>query len=137
MLITNEWLDDQGLEGVDADIETSLIEYGFAYKPVEEEVFFANEQGERFDVDYEFIYGIGYGEDGNYNKFDKAHMTTKEFVELIEEDWFDLNDVLEFTGMKKNDFINLFPLSVYDCISYYGYQSIFGDSYGGFELEFK
>lgn len=114
-------------EGVDADLETSLFEYGLIWH--EEE-----------DGAYKFIYGVDMAMDETgewvYNLFDYAYMSAADFKELVEESWFGLDRLLKSFGLSsKNEFIKGFPWSVYEAVAYQGAENIFGSSYYPFKIE--
>ncbi len=114
-------------EGVDVSLEISLFEYGILWKLIDEE-----------QEEYKFIYGVGLKESENgfeYSLFDWATMGKKEWVELLEEDWVELDEVCNFCGMSKEEIKNNWPYGIYDLISYYGYENVFGSSYYPFEIK--
>ena len=130
-MITDRNIDEY--TGPDIDIDTSLFEYGLGWKEIPMETFFYGDVPKK---KYEFIYGIGYDDNANYNKFDSATMDYFEFIELINDGWIDLNSVLSSIGISEAEFMGNFPNSVGDLISYYGYEEIFGTSYWeGFEIK--
>ena len=98
--------------GSDANLEISLFEQGLIWK--------FNE----VDSDYHFIYKI------NDNLFDSGCIGSIE-----ELDWIDLKKIMSFTGLSLSEWIDS-PLyyQVADIISYYGFECVFGSSYGS---EFK
>jgi hypothetical protein len=111
-----EWNHDK-LEGVDADIETSLKEYGIAWIIEEKETL--------------FYYGIRY-EGQDFNRFDFCSLSNdidiKEEYDWIEEtDW---QSIVRYVGMDMNEWLEL-PLTaqIFDLMQYYGYQNIFGECY--------
>jgi hypothetical protein len=121
--------DFRGFSGVDVSIETSLLEYGIAWK-----------LKSKRKQEYIFCYGIGIAENENretlYNRFSFSWMTKKEFVGLVNESWFNIDSVLKTCGIaSKQEFIDNFPYSVSDAISYHGTENIFGSDYfGGFHI---
>jgi hypothetical protein len=117
--------ENAGFNGIDASLETSLFEYGL--------IWHENDQ----DGDTKLIFGINY--DGeSYNQFDYGFYNEKEFTDLIESSWFNLDDILSFISNTKENWLNTnLGNRIFDCISYYGYENIFGSSYGGFIIERK
>lgn len=114
-----------GFEGVDADLATSLFEYGIAWLKGESETV--------------FVYGIGmsekeYGE-CYYSKFDRCSFDNDTDV-FTEFDFADFDAVCQYVGTSKEDFQNLeLEMKVEVLMSYYGYENIFGSSYWeGFEI---
>jgi len=109
-------------EGIDADLETSLFEYGLIWKLT--------------DGEYKFIYGVGYNDDGEeYNRFDWA---TEEADIDPKEEWnfADWGDICFFVGQTETKFFaQPLPQIVFDLILYYGYENIFGSSYYPFAIE--
>ena len=105
------------IEGGDADIETSLVEYGLAWIIGEKETL--------------FYYGIGLEnvDEPLYNRFDFC--TIDNDIDIVQEyDWANFKDVLSFVGMDMDNWLAM-PLTqkISDLLSYYGYESIFGSSY--------
>ena len=108
-------------DGVDASLDIALYEYGLIWKEIN--------PGE-----YHFIYGVGH--DGcEYNSFDWADMTDKDWNELLNESWVDIEGVESFSGQTKQDLIDSFPYNVDTLLAYYGYENIFGSAYYPFEIE--
>jgi len=114
-------LENEGFEGCDADLDISLYEYGLIWKKEE-------------DDNYLFYYGTSLNNVGEYYLFDFAHMSKEDWIELLNESWVNMNDVLSFCDIKKKDFINNFPYDVNTMIMYYGYENIFGSSYNPFKI---
>ena len=120
--------DYKGYEGTDANIETSLFEYGL--------IWIKGTEGH--EKDYHFIYGVGMHEDKyngiEYNTFDWADIPIDTDPEK-EWDFVDWQAVCSFVGMDKKTFLSQpIPLIVYDLVSYYGYENILGSSYYPFEI---
>ena len=102
--------------GVDACIETSLFEYGLAWK-------------EESKDSYLFYYGIKYGDQGDYVTFDHCQLTKPESI-FIEFDWVNWESFLNTLGLTKSEFLMRdFPFQISDLLGYYGYENIFGSSY--------
>ena len=114
-------LEQLGYIGIDACLATSLFEYGMAWKEDDKQI--------------EFIYGIGLkGED--YNRFDRCSFALDLDV-YKEFDWADFEEVESFTEGTRGNFDALpLPQKIYDLVSYYGFENIFGSSYWeGFQIE--
>jgi len=114
-------LEKHGYAGIDACLATSLFEYGMAWKEENNQI--------------EFIYGIGVN-GTEYNKFDRCTFDTDLDV-YKEFDWADLEEVFLCMGSKKEDWDALpLPQKIYDIVSYYGFENVFGSSYWeGFQIE--
>ena len=106
------------LTGIDASIEISLGEYGFAWKEV--------------GGDYHIYYGIACDDNGDYTRFDWADIpkntgVRKEFDWITENDW---QYFLGFTGFTEEEFLEQpLPYKIWDLYRYFGYLNIFGESY--------
>lgn len=100
--------------GNDVNLETSLYEYGLIWKKV---------RGAKDE--YHFIYGMGKGDNGDYNLFGHGYMSFKDFREMTGESWFDLPAVLSFIGRKSLEF----PNDLDGVIAYYGTENVFGTDY--------
>jgi len=114
-------LEQHGYSGIDACLATSLFEYGLAWKEDDKQI--------------EFIYGIGVN-DEDYNRFDRCSFALDLDVRK-EFDWSDFKEVESFTGLTRDQFDALpLPQKIYDLVSYYGFENIFGSSYWeGFQIE--
>lgn len=108
--------DFRAFKGVDADIETSIAEYGIAWK--------------RTDIyKYKFVF---LGNNGNYHIHE---MSKNEFSALVNEEWFDKNTVLNQFSDTIEEFIDDFPYSVYSSVCIHGTLNIFGEQYNeGFKF---
>ena len=109
-------------DGVDADLEISLFEYGLIWKLT--------------DGEYKFIYGVGYNDDGQeYNLFGYA---TEDADTDPREEWgfAEWDKICSFVGQTETEFFSQpLPQIVYDLISYYGYENVFGSSYYPFAID--
>lgn len=118
-------LESQGFEGIDASLETSLFEYGIAWK-------------EKENGEFHFYYGAGIHEvDGTeyeFNLFDWSDMSREDFIDMLDSEWFELDKVLSSNGMTRDEMIDSFPYSVFDCIQYYGIENVMGSSYYPFKI---
>ena len=114
----------EGFVGIDADLATSLYEYGLMWG-----------QNKFCDPDeYLFIYGVEVTPDEDngfvYNQFSYSYMTRKDWEELVSEEWFDITRVIVACGISDIAKFNAgFPHAVFDAIAYYGYENIFGSTY--------
>jgi len=109
--------DHTKLTGMDADLETSLKEYGFAWIETDEQFL--------------FYYGINYVEnsycDMDYNRFDFNVMDKKLDIKK-EYDWIEnWNDVNSYIGCDIMD--EELPRQIHDLFNYYGKDCIFGSTY--------
>jgi hypothetical protein len=114
-------LEKHGYAGIDACIATSLFEYGMAWKEDDKQI--------------EFIYGTGLKEE-DYNRFDRCSFALD--LDVYEEfDWACFEEVHLCIGSIKEDWDALpLPQKIYDLVSYYGFENIFGSTYWeGFEIE--
>ena len=113
-----------GYNGIDASLETSLFEYGMIWA----------EGLEGHEKDFHFIYGVGMDELGNYNSFDWADIAIDCNIEK-EYDWADFQKVADFCGITKEEFLKQsIPMMIFDLVSYYGRENIFGGCYNTFEI---
>ncbi len=116
----------QGYTGIDADIETSLFEYGLIWvKGIE-----------GHEKDYHFIYGVSVDEEGNYNLFDWGDIAI-DTDPRQEWNFVDWDSVLSLIGVPNFEtMINEIPLPiiVYYLIGYYGSENIMGSSYYPFRI---
>lgn len=112
--------ENEGYQGIDASLETSLFEYGLIWK--EEE------------IEYRFIYGVQINGEG-YSLFDWGCIS-KDIDIKKEFDWVDWEAFFSFVGENEEDYLkHSVPLIVSDLLSYYGYENIFGSAYDPFEIE--
>lgn len=115
----------EGYEGTDASLDISLFEYGLIWAkglPGHEK-------------DYHFIYGVRHDIGGEYyDRFDWGDVPIDCDV-LKEWNWIDIDAVLSFVGMNREEWLALpLPMIVFDLISYYGVENIFGDLYSSFQI---
>jgi len=116
-------LEKFGYIGTDADLATSLFEYGLAWK----------EEGNQIEL----IYAIGGDYDKvEYTKFDRITFD-KDLDVRKEFDWADFNEVEKADGLTSERFDALeLPFKINDLIGYYGFENVCGSSYWeGFEIE--
>ena len=102
--------------GTDCDIETSLFEYGI--------IICKNPHCDTID-EYYYIYKI------DSDNFSTGYIQESEINNLmLEDNWLETSDVLSFTGVSLEEWINQ-PLihKLSDLISYYGYENILGSEY--------
>jgi hypothetical protein len=112
-------------EGVDADNETSLFEYGFVAK-------------QRPDKDYSDEWFVLY--DAGNNKFDTGHIRETELDNIVlGKEWAnekDIQSLLKFVDSDRESWLQSgFVNKLSDLISYFGVENIMGSSYGGFSQE--
>ena len=111
---TRQDYNHKDIEGVDADIETNLKEYGFAWIKTEKEIIFY------YGVDAD---GIEYTTFDFYT-FDLDLDIASEFDWIKKDDW---NRLLSFTDSTQSEF-DAMPLEmkIKALYSYFGYENIFG-----------
>jgi hypothetical protein len=109
---------DKNYKGIDADLETSLEEYGFVARPI--------------TVDYpdEFFVIYKMGE----NQYGSGHIRESELDAIVNgTEWAsdeDINSMLENVDFTKEDWMNLsFESKLSDLISYWGTENIMGTDY--------
>lgn len=113
---TIKTLERQGYQGIDKSLEISLFEYGLIWRPETEQEF-------------QFIYKVA------ENKYDYAFFSNEDYDSLLEDSWFKLEDILNFVGTTKEKFNELpLPQRIFNIISYYGYETVFGSCYNGIEI---
>lgn len=102
-------------EGTDVDLETSMEEYGLL---VSKET---DKNGQ-----HACLYKHAYN-----GTFDVGYLSEKEVNNFLNESWFNKEDFLSYVGMTESKWIDMmFVNKVSDLLSYYGYENIFGSSYG-------
>ena len=104
------------IQGTDADIETSLCEYGLAW--------ILSDDGR------EFRFWFGIHNDGSYyDRFDWGDFSAD--LDIYQEfDWADFDDVLSFVGLTKGEWDEMdLPNKISNLISYYGQENVFGECY--------
>ncbi|KKU08886.1 MAG: hypothetical protein UX12_C0028G0003 [Candidatus Collierbacteria bacterium GW2011_GWC1_45_47] len=99
------------IEGPDADIETSLKEYGIAWIEGPEDII--------------FYYGIEHDDTG-YVRFDFCVIDRNLDIKN-EYDWAEFDRVSASIG--SDIFEGSLIQQIQDLVSYYGYEEIFGSSY--------
>ncbi|GAG94060.1 unnamed protein product [marine sediment metagenome] len=105
--------DHSKIEGNDADIETSLKEYGLAWIET--------------DTEYLFYYGIRYDDnEGEHDRFDFASFDKN--LDIKEEfNWVCWKAINSYIGINIDNESLVHQIS--DLLSYHGYENIFGSSY--------
>jgi len=118
-------LENWNYEGIDANLKTSLYEYGLVWKL-------------QANGGYMFYYGVRTDGAGNYTLFDWGTVEPDEDGFHPEEEWnfADFDAVARFSGVSKEEFLNTpLPMIVFDLIAYYGHDNIFGSSYYPFTID--
>lgn len=101
--------------GTDVNLETSLMEYGLLVSKETDK-----------DSQHACLYKHAY--DGT---FDVGYLSENEINTFLHESWFNKESFLSYVGQTECDWINMmFVNKVSDLLSYYGYENIFGSSYG-------
>ena len=99
------------IEGPDADIKTSLFEYGLAW-------ILSDDKKE-----FRFWSGIRHNGE-NFDRFDWSDFSADLDV-YNEFDWANFEDVWSFVGMTKDEWDELsLPSKISDLISYYGQENV-------------
>ena len=121
----------QGYTGIDASLDISLLEYGLAWV--------VNEHCNQDKNEYHFIYGIDWVENSEMSTvdcctFDHGYMTFADFKDMLES-WANEDSFFNSIDSNKAELLERFPVSVYDLMSYYGYENVFGSCYWeGFKI---
>jgi len=111
-------LDKLGFYGSDITLEIALFEY---------HLICASDKHFR---NYSFIYGTEFNAINEPIKFDKCSLTIKEINSLCFDSFVNINDILNFIGMTQKEFNKQTGFQkIFDLVSYYGYQEIFGSCY--------
>lgn len=106
--------DHSKIEGIDASIDISLQEYGFAWIKGEAETL--------------FYYGIE-GNEEDYTRFDFCTFPN-DMRPREEFDFVAWGEVAETCGLSNKEFMSQpLPLLLFDLVHYYGYENVFGSSY--------
>lgn len=109
---------DKNYKGIDADLETSLEEYGFVARPV--------------TVDYDDEYFVIYKMDDN--QYGSGHIRESELDNIVKgTEWAneeDVNSMLETVGSTRDEWFDLpFTSKFSDLVSYWGTENIMGTDY--------
>ena len=110
--------DHSTIDGIDVDTEISLKEYGIAWV--------------KNDTDILFYYGIKNGLN-EYNEcecilFDQCSISLDTDIKS-NYDWANFDDVNDYIG--GSFFDQTIEFKIVDLLNYYGYENVFGSSYGG------
>lgn len=114
---------DIGWKGIDADLETSMMEYGLVMK-----------KSVRYPGEYHVLYAIGYREVDRQpvpNLFGHSFYSMKELREVIRESWFNRKGFFSFIGMSPREWLRSghLPSMVHDLVQYHGAENILGSDY--------
>lgn len=117
----------RGYHGIDADLETSLFEYGLICK----QVIPKNA--------YKVIYAVEADSKGNYNLFESTWTTETQLNNLVlGNEWMDqdaINSFLDCQGTSLADWLDLpFISKLHDLVSYFGWMDVLGSVYYGFTI---
>lgn len=109
---------DKNYKGIDADLETSLEEYGFVARPI--------------TVDYDDEYFVIYKMDDN--QYGSGHIRESELDNIVKgTEWAneeDVNSMLETIGSIRDEWFDLpFTSKFSDLVSYWGTENIMGTDY--------
>lgn len=114
---------NRGFVGIDADLETSLMEYGVIWKKFKRAVKkYPCVKGEYLFITHEI------------DRDEKSHIDYAWFrpdTDVKEEfDWVEWDEFLSYMGQSYSEFTQMdFGNQVYALYSYYGKQNIFGQTY--------
>jgi len=104
--------------GIDTDVKTSLREYGYAWSIEKNKltVYYGIRQGMNDCNEYHWI-------EFDWNSYPIDTDVTEEF------NWVDFEAVNDFTGGEF--FEQDLPYQIFNLLSYYGYENVFGTTYCG------
>ena len=97
------------VKGLDANIETSLVEYGLAWVEIEDGI--------------EFIVGSNTDNDYNYIEFFIQTMTEDDYSGLWE--YAEIKQIAEYAGKTIEEMKEFTPSNVYTAVSYLGIENVF------------
>lgn len=103
--------------GIDKSNEISLFEYGLLCQEKEE------------TKEIQCWYGIEFNGDENaFITFAHSVLGIEEIKQLVNEHWFDKKAFFSYVGLIEEQWVNHVPShhQIYDLISYYGTETIFG-----------
>lgn len=104
-------LKSQGWDGPDADLATSLFEYGMAWREIGDETLFI------------------YQHPSIPNRFDRCSLDSKLDVQR-EYDWVRWTEFMSYVDMPLHQWLALpITMKIFDLVGYYGTDEIFGSSY--------
>jgi len=109
------------LQGPDASLDISLLEYGFAWIDDPD------------SDDIEVFYGIELSKKGDqgYTVFDNAQYK-KDLDPKQEWDWVKWEEVASTNGVSVEDLLKQpLPMIIYDLFRCHGYENVFGSTYWG------
>ena len=109
---TFQLLEKMEFQGIDIDLETSLLEYGMIWRET--------------DTEYIFLYDFPF--DGNLHLYWCSFNKDTEFDS--EFDWIEFDSFLSCFGITKDEFDNMkLPFKIFDTVGYYGVENVFGSEY--------
>jgi hypothetical protein len=109
----------EGYTGTDANVGTSLYEYGLLCK---------EEENGRIHC----YYGVGSGRSGlTYELFCSGGITKREIDSVINEGWFHKLSFFQFLGQEEKNWLVCanYISKISDLLCYYGFENIFGTTY--------
>ena len=109
---------DKKYQGIDANLETSLEEYGFVARLITVD----------YDDEHFVIYKMG------DNQYGSGHIRESELDAIVKgNEWADEDDVksmLDFVGLTKDEWFELpFETKFSDLVSYWGTENVIGTDY--------
>lgn len=115
-------IDVKEFEGIDADIETSLKEYGLAW--VEDDKY------------YYVWYGCEYNEKDGYIRFSSSTIGKDEDISEYNPDNDDFSNVIEYVGTTEKEWDDhSFMIKIEILVSYHGAYDILGSPCTGYTYE--
>lgn len=101
--------------GTDVSLETSLMEYGLL---VSKETDKDGQHACLYKHAYEGMFDVGY-------------LSEKEVNAFLNESWFNRESFLSHIGLSEPEWLEIsFVNKLSGLLNYYGYENIFGSSYG-------
>ena len=112
-----ETLEDKGYYGIDANIKTSLLEYGLIVNDNVDE-----------DYQHKVIFVVDWKDYDQPKAYNYSYISDEDIRVIFDEDWFDQKGFLYFIRLTEKEFFNASLASqLDDMISYYGKLNILGD----------
>lgn len=106
----------RGFVGIDADLITSLFDYGLIWKQ------YKRTHKGFLKGEYIFVFPV-YNRDGVVVGIDWSSLLPRPLEDLFS--WIDISDVAHYIGLTKDEFLsNPFHNQIYSLISYYGVENI-------------
>jgi len=131
----------EDIDALVSDKKEAWLVYTFLYYYFSTECAAEKFTREKHKGNYRFVYGVGYGvgmqensQGEQYNLFDWGDIPI-DCNPKDEWNWVEWGKVAETHGITIDDLLSEpLPMLVFDLISYYGHENIFGSSYYPFEI---